>query len=239
MFAHEYGHDLGLPDEYDTAGGADNAVNWWTLMAQSRVSAASDQGIGTRAADLGAWDKLQLGWLDYEVVVAGQNRTLDLGPHEYNTRQGAGRRRRCCRRRRVTHDVGAPAAGTKQWWSGTGDDYDATLTRQVAIPAGHDDAVLPGALEHRGLRAGRVRLRLRRGRRRHGLQGDPRLDHQAPPRATASTATSGGYKPATFDLSAYAGKTVSLRFHYKTDGGAAGQPGRDRCRRASSSTRSS
>ena len=47
VFAHEYGHDLGLPDHYDTAGGADNAVNWWTLMAQSRVSAAEDQGIGT------------------------------------------------------------------------------------------------------------------------------------------------------------------------------------------------
>ena len=26
MFAHEYGHDLGLPDHYDTAGGGDNAV---------------------------------------------------------------------------------------------------------------------------------------------------------------------------------------------------------------------
>ena len=37
-------------------------------MAQSRVSAADDEGIGTRGADLGAWDKLQLGWLDYEVV---------------------------------------------------------------------------------------------------------------------------------------------------------------------------
>ena len=88
VFAHEYGHDLGLPDEYDTAG--DNAVNWWTLMAQSRTSAAADEGIGTRAADLGAWDKLQLGWLDYEIVVAGQNKTLDLGPHEGNTAKAQG-----------------------------------------------------------------------------------------------------------------------------------------------------
>ena len=41
--------------------------------------------IGTRAGDLSAWDKLQLGWLDYELVGAGQSRTLDLGPHEYNS----------------------------------------------------------------------------------------------------------------------------------------------------------
>src|SRR3954454_1552454 len=36
VFAHEYAHDLGIPDEYDTNTGGENAVNWWTLMAQSR-----------------------------------------------------------------------------------------------------------------------------------------------------------------------------------------------------------
>ena len=37
VFTHEYGHDLGLPDEYDTAGAASNGVEHeWTLMAQSR-----------------------------------------------------------------------------------------------------------------------------------------------------------------------------------------------------------
>ena len=38
VFAHEYGHDLGLPDHYDTAGGQ-NGVEWWNLMAQSRLNA--------------------------------------------------------------------------------------------------------------------------------------------------------------------------------------------------------
>ena len=39
VFAHEYGHDLGLPDLYDTSGGGgDNAVGWWSIMAQSRLS---------------------------------------------------------------------------------------------------------------------------------------------------------------------------------------------------------
>ena len=53
-------------------------------MAQSRLSAKGEP-IGTRAGDLSAWDKLQLGWLDYEITVAGQTRTLELGPHEYNS----------------------------------------------------------------------------------------------------------------------------------------------------------
>ena len=113
-FAHEYGHDLGLPDHYDTAGGGENGVEWWTLMAQSRLSAEGEP-IGTRAGDLSAWDKLQLGWLDYEVAVAGQDRTLRLGPSEYNTGQAPGGRRRCCRRRRspstTAHRSPASASG--------------------------------------------------------------------------------------------------------------------------------
>ena len=73
----------------------------------------------TARGDLGAWDKLQLGWLDYETVVAGQNKTLDLGPHEYNTAKAAGRRRgaaqeaghdRSRRRRRRGHEVSGGAA---------------------------------------------------------------------------------------------------------------------------------
>ncbi|HEY0690045.1 MAG TPA: immune inhibitor A domain-containing protein, partial [Kribbella sp.] len=83
VFAHEYAHDLGLPDDYDTSGGQNNTA-YWTLMSQSRLSAAGEP-LGTRPGDLGAWNKIQLGWLDYETVVAGQKRTLDLGPQEYNT----------------------------------------------------------------------------------------------------------------------------------------------------------
>jgi immune inhibitor A len=98
VFAHEYGHDLGLPDHYDTSGGGENGVNWWTIMGQSRVSAPEDQAIGTRPADLGAWDKLQLGWLDYEIVPAGQTRTLELGPHEYNSAKAQAWSCRCRRR---------------------------------------------------------------------------------------------------------------------------------------------
>ena len=32
VFAHEFGHDLGLPDYYDTAGG-ENGTSFWTLMS--------------------------------------------------------------------------------------------------------------------------------------------------------------------------------------------------------------
>ena len=101
VFAHEYGHDLGLPDDYDTSGGGDNNNEYWTLMAQSRLSAAGDQGIGTRPGDLGAWNKLQLGWLDYETVVGrSARRPSKLGPQEYNTNKAQAAVVVTCRRRR-------------------------------------------------------------------------------------------------------------------------------------------
>ncbi|WP_394554088.1 immune inhibitor A domain-containing protein [Agromyces sp. MMS24-JH15] len=87
VFYHEYGHDLGLPDDYNILSGGDNNNEYWTLMAQSRLGAKKDQGIGERGGDLGAWNKLQLGWLDYKLVQAGQRKVVDLGPAEYNTKK--------------------------------------------------------------------------------------------------------------------------------------------------------
>ena len=50
VFNHEYGHDLGLPDLYNRAGTGDteNSVNWWSLMAPSRVDGPRDVGLGQR-----------------------------------------------------------------------------------------------------------------------------------------------------------------------------------------------
>ncbi len=75
VFAHEFAHDLGLPDLYDTSGnsgGAENSVGFWSLMSQSRGTAASDPGIGDPPMPFGAWEKFQLGWLDYDVARAGR-----------------------------------------------------------------------------------------------------------------------------------------------------------------------
>ena len=65
VFVHEYTHDLGEPDYYDTSGGGDNPVEHWSLMAQSRLGAKDDTGIGERPGDMGAPVKFNLGWLDY------------------------------------------------------------------------------------------------------------------------------------------------------------------------------
>ena len=179
VFAHEYGHDLGLPDEYDSAGGPPERGELVDADGPEPGRRQGDQGIGPHGADLGAWDKLQLGWLDYETVVAGQNKNGRPRPARVQQRQGAGRRRGAAQE--ADHDPARPAGRRHEVVvEHSGDDLNTTLTRSVTLPAGAPGQPdVPGQLGHRGLRPGRVRLRVRRGRRRLRLQGDPRLDHQA------------------------------------------------------------
>ena len=68
VFAHEFGHDLGLPDLYDTSGntgGAENNTAFWTLMSSgANIGDGGPDGIGDDPTDMGAWERLQLGWLE-------------------------------------------------------------------------------------------------------------------------------------------------------------------------------
>ena len=76
--AHEYGHDLGLPDLYDTSG-AENSTGFWSLMAQGSLL-SSESELAAHPADLGAWARLQLGWLDRATVRSGTAATVTLNP---------------------------------------------------------------------------------------------------------------------------------------------------------------
>ena len=88
VFAHEFGHDLGLPDLYDTVGATDNSTAFWSLMSSGSWASSSPDAIGDRPVHMGAWEKLALGWLDGTLarVALGTDTTIDLGPAESATR---------------------------------------------------------------------------------------------------------------------------------------------------------
>ena len=92
VFAHEFGHDLGLPDLYDTAGG-DNGTGFWTLMSRRLVAeprhrrhrhhARLHGPVGEAASSAGSTTT---------VVTYGKDMTVTLGP-------AGDTRRTSCRRR--------------------------------------------------------------------------------------------------------------------------------------------
>ena len=142
VFAHEFGHDLGLPDYYDTNGG-DNGTAFWTLMSSGSWlgHGPADQAIGTTPGLMGPEEKLELGWLDYTEVNPGQTFTANLGPSQntYDDPKTAKSEADQAVKvnlpdKEVTTKYTTPPEGTKAWWSGRGDGLNNTLTRSV--PAG-------------------------------------------------------------------------------------------------------
>ena len=214
VFAHEYGHDLGLPDLYDVA--ADNNVSWWSLMAQSRVSDEDDQGIGTRAQDLGPYEKLQLGWLDYDTMLPRQNRRLWLGPHEYNSRR-AQAAVVVLPKKQVTIELVAPYEGERMWWSGMGNDLNNTMTREVTLPAGEATLTMQAQWDIEDCGPDPCDYAYVEVDDGSGWVAIPGSITN-PDEGNGIDGTSEGWVPATFDLTAYAGQTIGLRLRYQTDG---------------------
>ncbi|MFD4787900.1 immune inhibitor A domain-containing protein [Streptomyces sp. NPDC058459] len=222
VFAHEYGHDLGLPDEYDTAGG-DNSTGFWTLMSSGSWLGTGKDSIGNLPGDMNAWDKLQLGWLTYDTAKAGVSSWHKLGLAEYNTKY-----RQALLvtlpKKAVRTEIVNPAQGASQWWSGSGDNLKNTLTRSVDL-TGKSRATLglDGWYEiEKGFDYLYTEVSTD-GANWTALDGT--VDGKPIPRdgsdKPALTGTVDGYKKLSYSLDAYAGQKIQLRFRYQTDGGAA------------------
>ncbi len=136
VFAHEFGHDLGLPDLYDTSGntgGASNTVEHWSLMSQSRGTPKGDKGIGDAPMSFGAWEKLQLGWLNYKVVKPGKTDTVKVQPNSSSSMKKKAAIA-LLPDKKVKSELGEPCdtCGSAYYYSDKGDSLDNTMTRDVA-----------------------------------------------------------------------------------------------------------
>ena len=116
VFAHEYGHDLGLPDLYDTSGVGNSDVDFWDLMSSGSHSGPIFQSMPTH---MGLWDKWVLGWADPVVVNPGDDiQSVKVGQtskpakgtagrcQDQPARQGDHTRRASQRREHVVHRRG-------------------------------------------------------------------------------------------------------------------------------------
>ncbi|MFI5761342.1 immune inhibitor A domain-containing protein [Streptomyces sp. NPDC051563] len=130
LFAHEFGHDLGLPDLYSSDG--DNGVNFWSLMSSASYLGKGRNSTGEFPGDLDPWSKLQLGWLQYTEADAGRTTRATLGVSGYNTEDPQALLVHLPPSVTTTELVD-PYEGGSQWWSGTGDFMDNTLARTVDL----------------------------------------------------------------------------------------------------------
>jgi len=134
VFAHEFGHDLGLPDLYDTAGG-ENSTGFWTLMSSGSYGNDGTEDIGSKPIHMGAWEKFQLGWLNYEVAFAGAKSEHKLGPAATNTRQAQGLFV-VLPQKPVTEHIADPYEGSYFYFSGSANNLRNQMTKAFTLGAG-------------------------------------------------------------------------------------------------------
>ncbi len=242
VFAHEFGHDLDLPDEYDTGGNTglgENGTGWWTNWSQGSYGTVG-QDLGSFPVHMTSWEKLFLGWLNYEVAQPGVHSSHKISALETNTKQAQAVVVVLPDKETVL-DVGAPWSGGNYYFSGRGNNLDNTMTRTFTLGAApvqmsfsaryHIEPCWDYAYLQASQDGGATWTSVHTsvsddpadndnnqnlfGEGISGVSGHPKacddnLDLEPTP------------VNATADLSAYAGKTIQLRFRYWTDGAAVG-----------------
>lgn len=234
VFAHEFGHDLGLPDEYDTIySGRGESVAYWSLMSQGSWSGAPAQ---TQPPSMSIWARYSLGWLGDNLAVT---RLQDLGKDasafrlEQSSFWGGPNTLNALRvslpAARIV--LATPYAGTYSLWGGKADELDARLRRTVDL-TGKASATLSFATWYdteANWDFGFVQVSTDDGATWQSLPiagttsaidpaGMPEIAAQLP----GFTGRSGGWVTKTANLSAYAGKKIQLQFRYMTDWGTTG-----------------
>jgi len=212
VFAHEYGHDLGLPDLYDYYG--ENGTGFWTLMSSGSWIDEGKDTIGNKPSHMGAWEKFQLGWLNYEVARAGLKSEHKLGPMEFNTKQAQGLFVILPQKPVTTH-IADPYEGSYFYFSGSANNLNNQVTKAFILGAG---ATLAAKVNY-GIEVGydyaNVIISTDGGAT---WQTVPTNLSNSTVEANGIDGFSNGWVDLTVDLSVYTGN-VMLGFRYKSDGG--------------------
>nr|WP_173108264.1 immune inhibitor A domain-containing protein [Bacillus sp. KH172YL63] len=228
VFSHEYGHDLGLPDEYDTQyTGQGEAVAYWSIMASGSWAGKVP---GTEPTGFSAWSKEFLqaahggNWLDYaEVNLEDINRRgIDVYLDQANTKGTNADALKINLPDKETQ-VNTPFSGKYEYFSGSGNDLDNSAVMNVDLTAVDTAELTFKAWYDIELDwdYGSVQVS-EDGEHWTSIQGNLTTDSnpydQNP--GHGITGKSDGWVDASFDLSAYAGNNVQVKINYWTDGAA-------------------
>ncbi|MEH7438461.1 immune inhibitor A domain-containing protein [Neobacillus drentensis] len=234
VFAHEYGHDLGLPDEYDTQySGTGEAIGYWSIMASGswagKIPGAEPTGFSPFAKSYfqstlgGKWtNPTEVNLKDF--TSKGTQFLLDqanspLGKNNQAIRINLPQKKK---------PLLPPFEGNYSFWGGTGDESDNNMVTSVDL-TGKTSATLDFdawyKIEEQWDFAF-VQVSEDNGATWKSL-GNTNTTSQAvsgvyptiPANLPGFTGDSNGWTKQTFDLSSYAGKKIQLKFRYITDWG--------------------
>lgn len=226
VFTHEFGHDLGLPDEYDTQySGAGEPVEYWSLMSSGSWGGAIP---GTEPPGISPYSRQMLqslhggNWLSgatlnsTDITNSGTTVLLDEAVTKGTNNDAV----------RVDLPdketvINTPSSGTLEYYSGKGDELDNSMSTTVDL-TNAKNAVLNFKTWY-DIEAdwdyASVQVKEAGSGTWTAIEGNITKDtdpnNQNP--GHGITGSSNGWVDASFDLSAYAGKNIELKFNYWTD----------------------
>ncbi|SHO57229.1 immune inhibitor A domain-containing protein [Vibrio quintilis] len=221
--SHEYGHDLGLPDEYDTQyTGKGEPVSYWSIMSSGSWAGKVP---GTEPSSFSAWCKAFLqdavggNWIDDKQISLDE---LDKHAKVIKLRQTTDTDHQNLIKiplpQKQIEDL-APYEGNYDFYSDKGDSLNNKMTRTLTIPAASKVALKFKAWYQieKDYDFARVTVNGQPVAGNITTMDDPQTTGLVP----AISGKSDGWIDAEFDLSQWAGQDIELGFEYITDGGLA------------------
>ncbi|WHY65252.1 immune inhibitor A domain-containing protein [Neobacillus sp. SuZ13] len=234
VFAHEYGHDLGLPDEYDTNySGADEPNQYWSIMSSGswagKVPGTEPTGFSPYAKQYfqatlgGKWTDPTVVNLE-DVTSKGTQFLLDQANSPLGKNNQAIRVNLPQKKKHLLD----PFAGKFSFWGGTGDESDNNMITSVDL-TGKTSATLDFdafyKIENEWDYAF-VQVSEDNGTTWKSLSNANTTSRVVsgvyptiPANLPGFTGDSNGWTKQSFDLSAYTGKKIQVKFRYITDWG--------------------
>lgn len=228
VVAHEYGHDLGLPDEYDTQyTGAGEPVSYWSIMSSG--SWAGKIG-GTEPTGFSPWCKEFL-----QASMPGSNWQTGAEVHiDDITSEGISVLLDQANSKGTNNDVlkinlpdkenviNAPFSGEYEYFSGSGNDLDNSMTTTIDLTNATNATLKFKAWYQIEQDWDYASIKVN-GETISGNITTTTDPHEQNP-GHGITGHSDGWIDAEFDLTPYVGQEITLELNYWTDV-AAVEPG--------------
>jgi immune inhibitor A len=234
VFCHEFGHDLGLPDDYDTQYTASGEpVGFYSLMSSGSWTG---EPLGSKPTSISPWGRMVLGsiyggqWIqpteiDIEDLSRyGEKYTLD----ESSTVDVKNNQAIKVNLPQYRFDTVTPKDGEFEWYGGKADEIDYSLGKSVSLPESDNITFSfdTNYVIEEGWDFAFVQISEDNGKTWTSLASDkmtseassqlyPTMGEYLP----GYTGNSNGWINDSLDLSDYSGKDIMIQFRYMTDWG--------------------
>ncbi|MGB1263211.1 MAG: PKD domain-containing protein [Cognaticolwellia sp.] len=225
VIAHEFGHDLGYPDEYDTENGHyGSPVGDWSIMASGTwVDGGSHpSGFSPKAKDF-LQDKFGGNWINQHTLSLEDitNETINL-VSAADHQSGRINQVKILLPNRSTYYT--PYTGSHQFYSSEGDNLTSTLSFNVDLPAGSSTLTMKSHWQIEQdwdyvlVKANGVALSGNHTKTNNVQYPDVKNFISGNSIGITDAESAIGWVDLTFDLSPYENKPVEITIEYITDG---------------------